>query len=244
MDVRSFLGRGAVAGAIGALTIAVGGIGVATAVNGGSLILGSSNSATHTTTLQDDHGVPLSLITKHSTAPLKVSSRALVKNLNAGELGGLSAGSLSTGSGAQLKVNIFTTSQQAVILPQPTGTFPAETVFPEAIVSTARLAAGSYSVTATMLGVNSLCWVGTTAAIGALQYTIADEGGTSAASAAVTETVTVNKGQRARFYCAGLDEAGGDLGGEVYSAGVTAVRLITASKGTVHSTSVAPAVKK
>lgn len=115
-DVRKLLGRGAVAGAIGGLVLAAGGIGVATAVNGGSLILGSSNSATHTTTLKDTSGTPLSLITKKSKPPLKVSSHALVKNLNSGELGGLTAGSLSTGSSAHLKINLFSATPKVVVL--------------------------------------------------------------------------------------------------------------------------------
>ena len=132
MDGRKFVGRSAAAGAIGMLCVVVGGIGIATATNGGSLVLGQSNSATHTTTLKDTKGSPLSLVTKKSKPPLTVNSKALVKNLNAGELGGLSATQLSTGSGVQFKINLQSASPKVVVLAQPTGTIPAETFFPRA----------------------------------------------------------------------------------------------------------------
>ena len=81
------LRSGVAVGAIGALSIVVGGLGVATAANGGSLILGHSNSATSTTTLTDPDGTPLSLVGKSSKPPLKVSSSAQVPHLNASLLG-------------------------------------------------------------------------------------------------------------------------------------------------------------
>jgi hypothetical protein len=91
---RQFAWRSLAVGAIGALTVAAGGIGIATAANGGSLLLGHHNDATTTTTLQDRHGTPLSLLGKKSKPPLKVNSRKLVKRLNADEVDGSSAVSL------------------------------------------------------------------------------------------------------------------------------------------------------
>jgi hypothetical protein len=92
---RQLAGLSVVAGAIGVLCLAVGSLGVATAANGGSLILGHRNTATKTTTLTDKHGTPLSLVGKKSKPPLKVNSSKRVKHLNASLLGGESASTLS-----------------------------------------------------------------------------------------------------------------------------------------------------
>jgi hypothetical protein len=98
--------RSAAAGAIGALSLAVGGLGVATAVNGGSLTLGHTNTATATTILKDPKGTPLSLVGKNSKPPLAVNSSKQVKHFNASLLGGKSAGDLAvSGSGANFKAN-------------------------------------------------------------------------------------------------------------------------------------------
>jgi hypothetical protein len=100
MTERQLVRRGVAAGAIGALTLAVGGVGVATAANGGSLILGQSNTATATTAIIDHHGTPLRLKGAKSKPPLKVNSRKEVKRLNANLLGGKTATQLaSSGSG-------------------------------------------------------------------------------------------------------------------------------------------------
>lgn len=108
-------------------------------------------------------------------------------------------------------------------------------------MSTAKLAAGSYEVTATSLGEDALCWVGTTKATGAQQYSL---GSTTGGSIAATDIVKVKKGQQLHLYCAGTDSTSGDLGGAVLSAGITAMRLVTTSKGNVHSTSPIPSVTK
>jgi hypothetical protein len=62
---------------------------VATAANGGSWLLGRSNSETATTTVTNTAGVPLSLVAKTGYAPLKVNSSTVVTNLNADKLDGL-----------------------------------------------------------------------------------------------------------------------------------------------------------
>jgi hypothetical protein len=231
MKSRQFFGRGAVVGGMGVLCVVVSGVGVATAVNGGSLMLGKANTATHTTTLKDTKGTALSLISKRSSPPLKVNSKALVKNLNASELGGLTASKLSTGSGAQLKVDLFAAHPKGILLAQPTGTFPKSKYFPEVIASTANLAAGTYQVTSSTLAANVLCWLGTSPAMGTQQYGLVD---TPGSTVALSEILTV-KGQQIRLYCAGTDTNSGDPGGVVFDGDITAIKLLTASKGTVHS---------
>jgi hypothetical protein len=65
MITRQFLGRSGLTIGVTMLTLA-GGLGVATATNGGSLNLGHRNKATSTTTLADRQGIPLSLVGKKS----------------------------------------------------------------------------------------------------------------------------------------------------------------------------------
>jgi hypothetical protein len=92
------------AGSLGALSLVVGGLGVATAANGGSLTLGHSNTATKTTTLKDHKGTPLSLVGKKSKPPLKVNSNKEIAHLNAALVDGQHAGSLRTsGSAGQFR---------------------------------------------------------------------------------------------------------------------------------------------
>ena len=107
MNLGQLAGRSVVAGGIGVLCLVVGGLGVATAANGGSLVLGHHNSATSTTTLKDGKGTPLSLVGKKSKPPLKVNSSKQVAHLNASLLGGQSASALrTTGSGAITPTNV------------------------------------------------------------------------------------------------------------------------------------------
>jgi hypothetical protein len=108
----NLLYRGVAAGAIGVLSLTVGGLGVATAANGGSLRLGASNHATKTTTLTDRKGTPLALVGRTSKPPLTVNSSKEVAHLNAAKVGGRTAASLeTTGSAAQFRHtgnNLFT----------------------------------------------------------------------------------------------------------------------------------------
>jgi hypothetical protein len=67
MITRRFIAGGAAVGAIGLLSLTIAGAGIAAAANGGSLILGHSNTATATTTLRDSHGTPLSLVATHGS---------------------------------------------------------------------------------------------------------------------------------------------------------------------------------
>jgi hypothetical protein len=92
--------NGIVIGAIGALALTVGSLGVATAANGGSLVLGHKNTATKTTTLTDKKGTPLSLVGKTSKPPLTVNSSKQVSKLNASLLDGKSASAIATAGAA------------------------------------------------------------------------------------------------------------------------------------------------
>jgi hypothetical protein len=77
---------------LGVLTSLVLGSGVAAAATDGEFWLGRVNRTTHTTTLADTTGTPLSLRAPRGTAPLAVNSPVRVRNLNADLLDGLDAG--------------------------------------------------------------------------------------------------------------------------------------------------------
>lgn len=79
----------------GVTTALVLGTGTAFASGGASVLLGHGNKTTHTTTISDTKGTPLSLKAKSGRAPLAVNSRTKVKNLNADTVDGLSSGSLA-----------------------------------------------------------------------------------------------------------------------------------------------------
>ncbi len=88
-----------IAGAVTALTL---GGGTAYAANGGSFLLGRSNTATTATTLTNTAGTPLSLKAKTGYPPLAVSSSKTVPSLSADLLDGLTSASFlrSTGKAA------------------------------------------------------------------------------------------------------------------------------------------------
>jgi hypothetical protein len=173
MITRRFIGGGAAVGAIGLLSLTIAGAGIAAAANGGSLILGHSNTATATTTLRDSHGTPLSLVGKGSAPPLKVSSSKQVNHLNASLLGGKSAAQLAThGSGAQTPFNYSESL---------TSDYSASTK----IAATSELSPGTYFVSASALVYESstagdFCFVGKTAnATGGLQISATQSTGDS-----------------------------------------------------------------
>lgn len=82
--------RGRTAGIVlGVAALALSGAGVAYAANGGPFILGQSNFATGTTTLNNNGGnTPLALTGPTTKAPLTVNSAIKVTNLNADRLDG------------------------------------------------------------------------------------------------------------------------------------------------------------
>jgi hypothetical protein len=225
MKARQLAGRSAAVIAVGALCLAAGGIGIAAATNGGSLVLGGSNAETRTTMLKNTGGIPLSLLAKKGAAPLAVNSKKLVKNLNASELGGLTAAQLkTTGSAAQMLTTFNSSTPNQVILPELASSTPPFVWNPVMIVSTAKLAAGSYLVTATATGGEAACWVGTAAGPSAAhQLGLAQEG-----SSAVTQVVKVSKGQRINEYCSDISTS---QTGTIVGAGITALRVSSVSVG-------------
>jgi hypothetical protein len=217
MKVRQLFSRGIAVGGIGALALTAGGLGIATAANGGSLVLGHHNTATKTTTLTDKHGTPLALVGKKTKPPLKVNSSKQVAHFNASLLGGLSAAQLNSGSAGQIPV--------ATDLTIPNGS--------ETLVSqTSVLSKGTYYMNASTLLVGSdggFCYIGTSddsstavqwgglepASTGTADYSQASE------TAVVKVTTPIRYGQ----YC----ESNGGTTDFAYNAGIFAIRIAHAT---------------
>lgn len=92
--------------AMGAVVALVLGSGTAYAATGGKFILGSSNSATKTTTLTNSRGTALSLKSKAGTPSLAVNSSAKVTNLNADKLDNLDSSAFALASGNVKAYNV------------------------------------------------------------------------------------------------------------------------------------------
>jgi hypothetical protein len=244
MKGMTFVGRSAVAGAIGTLALAVSGIGIAAAANGGSLTLGQSNKATDTTTLKDTSSTPLSLVAGKHDPALKVSNDHLIKHLNAEKLGGLTPGAISSGSTSQLKFSLNQVSGD-VLLPASTLT----DLLPVSIFKTAKLSAGTYAVNAGVFGIDAVCWVDTNSTSRVEVFSQTNETGDSEGSdplgnAALSATLTVKAGQQITTYCAGVgtpDEPTPattprvdvpEVGGIVIDGGMTAIKILSDKKGT------------
>jgi hypothetical protein len=221
MISRMSIGRGVTAGAIGVLSLAVGGIGVATAANGGSFTLGHTNTATKTTTLKDKKGTPLSLVGKKSKPPLKVNSSKQVAHLNASLLGGLSATKLATtGSGAQIPLT--TTLNGGT----PLGTELA----PSLIASTATLKPGTYYLFSTTSGGN-FCFISPDSATAdAVQFT-GSQGGIYD-SEALSAVVTLTSPKKLSEYCYTYDPAPGSV---YYDGGIFAIKVAHPTAGTAST---------
>jgi hypothetical protein len=209
------LGRAVAVAALGVVIVGVGGLGVATAANGGSLLLGHANSATATTTLTVSNGTPLALVGKATKAPLTVNSTIEVRHLNAAAVDGQSAAQLSTqGSGASSYAGAAS----------PGETLSSNQAAATKVASTAVLSRGHYFVSASATTVNStsdgaFCYLGSTANDdSALQ-----SGGASTkgyATPAVTVVVTVTKPERLGYYCYTRST------GSVSAAGITALKVV------------------
>jgi hypothetical protein len=211
----TLLRRGIAAGTIGGLALAVGGLGVATAANGGSLTLGHSNSATATTTLKDRKGTPLSLVGKATVPPLKVNSSKQVAHLNASLLGGKSARALSTrGSGSETSPAVNNGVRLSTMIH-----------FATRIASTARLSAGTYYVSAsawTRDGGSSgvICFIGSDSDYDHA-YGLSETPGAVYQSEALTAVVTLKTPTKIGEYCTGA----GDAGSLAYDAGIFAIKV-------------------
>jgi hypothetical protein len=121
------------------------------------------------------------------------------------------------GSSASLKFDLG--SLQAILLKPPT----SPTVFvPTRIVSTAKLPAGHYEVTATATGSEAVCWLDTKATVYSDQQareisvnSSSDDGGL-----ALTQGFKVKKNKRVSEYCGGISSSG-----VILSGGITAIKV-------------------
>jgi hypothetical protein len=241
MNLGQLASRSAFAGGIGALCLVVGGLGVATAANGGSLVLGHHNSATSTTTLKDSKGTPLSLIGKKSKPPLKVNSSKQVAHLNASLLGGLSASAVkSTGSGAITPTN----TSEGEELPLPT---ESTGLIGQLIASTGKLPHGTYYVNASVMvqegdteGV--ICDLYVAGAARAVQYSSTPDL-EQLLTTSLSGTVTVSNGQKIGVYC--FDDTGGTNPSPdtVFDGGITAIKTGTEVAGSITHAAIAHAAK-
>jgi hypothetical protein len=221
---RQLVGRGVALGAIGMLSVVIGGIGVATAANGGSLVLGHSNTATSTTTLSNSKGTPLSLKARHGKAPLKVNSSTKVRHLNADKLDGSSAAGLAT-SGSGVSTN-YPDGNRGIVPEKLTR-----------ITRTHALAKGTYfvssSVSVTMTNAtDTLSCVLTTAAP---TNRDGDEAAFTTGQAVIvsqTQVIAVKAGQKITQSCIVESETALTDNAEVSQAGLTAIRIAHTKKGT------------
>jgi hypothetical protein len=219
MGVKQVFRGGVVAGGIGVLALTVGGLGIATAANGGSLVLGHSNTATKTTTLKDKSGTPLALVGKKSKPPLKVNSSKQVRHLNASLLGGLSASQLNSGSSGQI----------------PPETYLSVPVGSETLVSrTGVLSKGTYYVNASALLNGSdggFCYIGTSnSTTTAVQWggTEPETDGTADFSqASETALVKVTSPTKYGQYC----ETHSSAAASAYDAAIFAIRVSHTTTG-------------
>jgi hypothetical protein len=220
---RQLAGRSVVAAAIGMLCLAVGGLGVAAAANGGSLVLGQHNTATSTTKLTDRNGTPLSLAGTKTKPPLKVTSSKQVEHLNASLLGGESARQLAVGgsavqsrtNGASPDIPLSTDSNKATL-----------------VARTGHLARGTYYVNASAL-------LNATSVDGGYCFVARDSngdhalefGGDQAAGylqAVETVVAKVKASQLVGEYCYGKS-----AGVTEYNAGILAIRVADSTHGSV-----------
>lgn len=199
-----------------AVTVAllIGGAGFADAATGGNFILGKANSETSTASLTDSKGTPLKLSAPASVAPLAVNGNAMVANLNANYLGGLSASDLQPTGG-----DGFTNTSISL---GPLGTLTV-------VASTGALPAGTYYVTATAFmqlpgGGDGTCYITT----GSKPDTLLATGGGSGPQqeAAETVAVSVTAGDTLQESCATNDSTPGSV--SLY-AGITAIRILSSS---------------
>jgi hypothetical protein len=191
------------------------GTGLAGATNGRALLLGRANTETRTAALSNSRGTALSISAPKDKPPFAVNRTAMVKNLNAQYLGGLSAGDLKVTGGAG-----FAAPNADIALAHDTF---------RVVARTGRLAAGTYFVTATAL-------IDLTAGDFQGQCALYDPGfiggeigggdGSNFVQAAESMTVRVTSGTVLSENC---DSDGTGDGSEVLSAGITAIKILSSS---------------
>lgn len=222
MFVNRIAGRSASAVAFGVIGMVVGGLGIASAATGGVFILGKHNSATSVTTLANSKGPALALKSRHGKPALTVNTTKEIKRLNAAMVGGSTASSLKT-SGSGVTTNY----------PANNDTLFRTTVTKYAV--TAKLKKGTYFVTATAVvsvpnnevahcAVAATSMAGSLGVVGQAEASTVDLG-------TLTETapVTVSAGQKIAEFCW---LTGDVVASDVFSAGITAIRVDSATTGT------------
>ena len=194
------------------LALLFGGTTIADAANGGNFLLGKANTETATATLTNTKGTPLKLAATSGHAPLAVTQKTLVKNLNAQFTGGLSAAQLQTTGGHDFRL--------------PNSDIPIDGN-PKVIVSTNPLPAGIYFITATALlnvaagDIGGFCIIRK----GSDSATAFSEGGatqTGIVQAAETVATNVSAGDNFEEDC--FDTGG--IPSTVVGAGITAIRIL------------------
>jgi hypothetical protein len=198
-----------------AVTVAliIGAAGFADAATGGTFLLGRTNTDNATSILRDTTGIPLALSAPSGKSPLSVTSSTQVNRLNAQYVGGDSVAQLQSTGGVGV-----TAAGADIALTD--GYAP--------VVSTGKLPAGTYYVSATAqlytaeTGV-AYCEVSTP------QVTSYGGGGNADYYAQAAETIvaTVSAGTVLSERCEGLG-----TGQSVYDAAITAIRISSNSEGT------------
>jgi hypothetical protein len=196
------------------VSLLIGGAGFADAATGGTFILGKANKETSTASLADTRGTPLALYGPAGKAPLAVNRKVLVKNLNAQYLGGLTVTGLAvTGGEGYTKFGMPTSIGSTA----------------KVVVSTGRLPAGTYYVSATALIVlatgdtNGSCWIATASdPANMLNAGLGEQGEFSVAE---TAAVQVTAGDTLEEIC----DAGGNHGSATENAGIIAIRVLFSS---------------
>jgi hypothetical protein len=204
------------------ISLVVGGAGFADAATGGTFILGKANTEHSKASLSNSKGTPLSLSAPANVAPLEVNGKALVANLNANYLGGLSASDLQPTGG-----DGFTAPGTDTPLP-----FDSSTM----VASTGTLPAGTYYATATAFmdlpgGGEGTCWIITGSNPAAALATGGGSG--SQQQAAETVAVSVTAGDTLQEWC--LVDTVSEGSGSASDAGITAIRILSSS-GTTPAT--------
>jgi hypothetical protein len=198
------------------LALVLGGAGLASAANGGSFILGKSNSETATAKLSNSTGTPLSLSAPLGKAPLAVNRNTMVNHHNAQFTGGMTAGQLQTTGG----VGFLPPNSDLPINGNPT-----------VVASTGPLPAGVYYVNASaQVQVAAGDAFGTCAIVGPgpdQTISVGGEGREGNVQASETAPVGVSAGDILREECF----TGGSHGSDVFDAGITAIRIQSSHQG-------------
>src|ERR1700722_16886859 len=220
MSIRTLTKPIAIAAALLLGAVLLGGTGIAGAAAGRAFILGRSNAETSTARMSDSRGTPLSLSAPRNKAPLAVNRSVMVKNLNAQNVGGLSASSVKVTGGDGIAA--------------PNADIALEHATNVQVAGTGPLPAGTYYVTATALidltvgDFEGQCSIfknhGFSGAVGGGD-------GTNFVQAAESLTVQLTSGSTLQEYC---DVEGTGGGAEAIDGSITAIRIL-ASSGTEPS---------